>query len=310
MNGAVENGRDGAAGWQPREGNRQRAMWEVAKMEAERPGRPRTGATSESGTVGENRSSTGLETDRDNDSSAQWKSRLYGDGMLVERSPMLEVLRQSIKPERLIRLESVLMNRCGSVTLLLENLFDAHNGAAVLRTCECFGVQYVHVLESIETFQHARTDRLTRRGITMASDQWLRIYRSYDIDECIARLRVGGYTLVGTALGDARSESILRVDFEAMDKVCIVLGNEERGLSAAMRARCDRLVHIPMVGFSQSLNVSVSAACILYQLYQSGRIRPDLRGEEMRDLYTRWIVRANRNAKHLIAKHGFDFDEL
>lgn len=254
----------------------------------------------------------------------------YGDSAdaVVPRTPMLDMLQQGISAERLIRLQSVLANWCGSVRVLLENLGDARNGAAVLRTAEGFGLQHVHVLESVHPFRHenggaatgpsesqqpssSSSSLLLSRSITVACDQWLRIHRSYSLRDTMRQLRGAQQrcTVVGTVL-DPAAESIFDVDFEAMERVCVVLGNEERGLSAAMRQQCDRLVYVPMVGFSQSFNVSVTAACVLYHLYAVGRIRPDLSREEARQLYTMWVVRTNRNAKHLIAKHGFDYPEL
>jgi tRNA (guanosine-2'-O-)-methyltransferase len=238
----------------------------------------------------------------------------YGDQGLIPRSFFLDLLRGRLRPNRVARMEAVLRKRCECVTVLLENLAHPHNGAAILRTCECFGIQYIHVLESIEVFRcHSPTvpdEGWATRGVSRSCDQWLHIRRFHRMDECLACLRANGYQIVGTSLDTERSVPIDAVDFGAMSRICVVLGNEERGLSNAMQRNCDVLIHLPMVGFSQSLNVSVAAACILYHLRMRGCIQADLKQEQLRELYTRWLVRANRNTRRVLERNGIDYDEI
>lgn len=245
---------------------------------------------------------------------ADTRPAFYGDGGLVPRSFFLDLLRGRLRPNRVARMETVLRQRCERVTVLLENLAHPHNGAAILRTCECFGIQYIHVLESIEVFRcHSPTvpdDGWSTRSVSRSCDQWLHIRRFHRMDECMACLRAGGYQIVGTTLDAERSLPIDAVDLGTIPRICIVLGNEERGLSAAMQRHCDMLVHLPMLGFSQSLNVSVAAGCILYHLRMAGCIQADLKPEQMRELYTRWLVRANRNTRRVLERNGIDYDEI
>jgi tRNA (guanosine-2'-O-)-methyltransferase len=258
-------------------------------------------------------SSRGLEADPQSPPLAR-PQRFYGDGGLVPRSCFLDLLRGRLRPKRVARMEQVLLQRCERVTLLLENLADPHNGAAILRTCECFGIQFVHVLESIESFRcHSHTvpdDCGSTRGVSRSCDQWLRIRRFHQLNECLASLRANGYSLIGTTLDTTRSVPIDNVDFTSLKRICIVLGNEERGLSSAMQRHCEQLIHLPMVGFSQSLNVSVAAACMLYHLRMKGCIQPDLSPEQVQDLYTRWLVRANRNLRPVLERNGIKYDEI
>lgn len=115
-------------------------------------------------------------------------------------------------------------------------------------------------------------------------------------------LKNQGFTLIATCL-DEDAIPISQVDYSKMDKVCVMFGNEERGLSWALRDAADVKVYIPMVGFSQSFNISVSCAMALFHLRERGLIAPDLDDALLNELYLRWLLMSTKKAATIIRKH-------
>lgn len=168
-------------------------------------------------------------------------------GTRVPRSDLLNLFRCAVKPARIWRIEQALLQRCTNVTVCLENLVDPANGSACMRTCEGLGMSEVHVVESYEPFR-------TSTGITMNADKWLAAHRYRHCMDAVNSLKRAGFTLIATCL-DEDAVPLDDVDFTSLNKVAVLLGNEERGLSLAMRENADMKVCIPMTGFSQSLNI-------------------------------------------------------
>lgn len=166
---------------------------------------------------------------------------------------VIEALSPWVTPERFQRIQSVLEARLDSVTVVVDGLHDPHNGAAILRSADAFGVHTVHAIEWHESFA-------VSRGVSQGSHKWIRAFRHSTEDECIATLQTHNYTLCAThPQGDLQP-----ADLAQLPRVALVLGNERSGISSQLRAACHHSVRIPMVGFVESLNVSVSAAILLY----------------------------------------------
>ena len=162
-------------------------------------------------------------------------------------------LEPFVTAARLARMRQVLAQRLAWFTVVLDNLFDPHNISAVLRSCDAFGVQNVHVIESVETFK-------VNREISMRADKWLTLHRWRSFAECRTALKRRRFTLLATSV----AADALPLDAAPCDRrVAVVLGNEHRGVSEATRAACDGVVTIPMHGFVESLNVSVAAALVI-----------------------------------------------
>ena len=176
----------------------------------------------------------------------------------MPRSPLESILT----PARVAIMRRVLARRLGRIVIVLDNLHDRHNTSAVLRSCDAFGVQEIHVVESIEAFT---VNPLVSQGV----ERWLTIRRWPSFGACAAHLRRRRFALYATALGaDAHPIHDLPLD----RKIAIVFGNEHRGVADADHARCDGNVLIPMHGFTQSLNVSVAVAVALAVLTEKLRI--------------------------------------
>lgn len=114
-------------------------------------------------------------------------------GSVIQRTPMLDLLRQQLKKSRLEKMEQTLMKRCGSVQVLFENLHDPHNGAACMRTCEGHGLQHVHVIEAFEPFQYAE-------GVAMSADKWMSIHRYKNLYDAVDTLKKQNMVLVAVSI--------------------------------------------------------------------------------------------------------------
>ncbi|HOX25840.1 MAG TPA: RNA methyltransferase [Candidatus Krumholzibacteria bacterium] len=212
----------------------------------------------------------------------------------ARRAELERQLRAVIRPRRLDRMEQVLARRTRRLTVLFEDLYDPHNASAVMRSAECFGVQDIHVVERERRFRpHTRVVRGAAR--------WLTVLRYGSIDEAAAALRAGGYALVATTV-DPASPPIDAVSLDRPLAVCF--GTEEVGLSPAALAAADLRVHVPMVGFTESLNVSVTAALCLRALTERLRAGAgwELDAVERDALRLCWLMQEGAKARALTVK--------
>jgi tRNA (guanosine-2'-O-)-methyltransferase len=157
-------------------------------------------------------------------------------------------------PGRKARIDEVVASRTRTLTVVMEAFCDPQNVNAVLRTCEAFGVQEVHVVEG----PMKPYDR--NKKISQNADKWLDLRRWKRTADCLAHLRARGFRIYAAHLGDG---SRPLADLSFAEKVALVFGNESRGVSDEALALCDARYAIPMRGFVQSLNVSVAVAVSL-----------------------------------------------
>jgi tRNA (guanosine-2'-O-)-methyltransferase len=162
---------------------------------------------------------------------------------------------------RRARIETVLDGRMPSVHVAIEAPSDPHNAAAVVRTCEALGALSVHVIAAEARALHAR-------AVTQGSFHWVHTHHHPRLDDFLAQARAAGpLRLYGACMDGSVPVTRLPVD----EPLCLVLGNEQRGLSPAARRACDALFHVPMVGMSESLNLSVAAAISLHEVMRRKR---------------------------------------
>ena len=165
---------------------------------------------------------------------------------------------------RRARVEGVLARRQPDLALVLEDIHDLHNVAAILRTCDAVGVPRIHLIYSTEEPPVGSFARTTSAGAA----KWIDASRHGSVEDCFAALHADGFTIFAAAFEPA-ARDLYAVDFRR--PTAIVLGNEERGLSDAARAQADASLMIPMMGMVQSLNVSVAAAVVLYEALRQRR---------------------------------------
>lgn len=190
------------------------------------------------------------------------------------------------------RIDGVVAARTRSFTLVLERIGDPHNIAAILRSCEAFGVQDVHVVE------HEQHGFRLNQKITQGCDKWLDLRFHRSIEDCAAALKAQGFAFCVSDLAEG-AEPYWALPFE--QKLAVVVGNEQDGISDACRRLADRRFVIPMLGFSQSFNVSVTAAICLALMREKRREKgivgdlsePDA-GELRRRFYELAVKQAGR----------------
>lgn len=185
----------------------------------------------------------------------------FASGANFERDKAyLEFLSQFITDERRQRFEEVLDQRTRHITVVLEDIFQPHNASAVLRTCDLRGVQDIHI---VENYNHYAVNP----EVVMGSTKWLSLYHYDETDfntpTAFERLHEEGYKIVATCPHrDDFTPEALPLD----QPVALVFGTEKEGLSDYAVEHADMHVQIPMYGFTESYNISVSAALLLYTL--------------------------------------------
>lgn len=176
---------------------------------------------------------------------------------------LLTYLEGFISEERKDRFISILKNRTKYITVAIEDVYQMHNTSAVIRSCESFGIQEAHVIEG-------RFGKRLDKNIAMGAQQWVDISRYATSTEAIDILKRDGYKIVATS---PHADSSLLTDFQLNSPVVLFFGTEKEGLSTEVLDKADMSLKIPMVGFTESLNISVSAAIILQDLTSKLRKR-------------------------------------
>ncbi|WP_196894803.1 TrmH family RNA methyltransferase [Aureivirga marina] len=178
----------------------------------------------------------------------------------------LKYLEQFVTPERQALFDKVLEERTRHFTVVLEDLYQKHNTSAVVRSCDIFGVQDVHIIEKKYNSQ-------VSRHVAKGAQKWLDFhqYNSFDDDNtgnCIKSLKEKGYQIIATT---PHNDSCFLPDFDITKKSAFVFGVEKEGVSERMMQEADGFLKIPMYGFTESFNISVAAAVILNDV--TGRMR-------------------------------------
>jgi len=173
-------------------------------------------------------------------------------------------------PDRKERIDRVVASRTRTLTLVMEAFCDPQNVNAVLRTCDAFGIQEVHVVEGREK----PYDR--NKKISQNADKWLDVVRWRSTRECLEHLKARGFTICATHL-DGGARALGELSFAG--PVALVFGSEHRGVSADALALADVRFAIPMHGFVQSLNVSVAAAVALARAVERREVERGRHGD-------------------------------
>ncbi|MEJ6792244.1 MAG: RNA methyltransferase [Lacinutrix sp.] len=166
---------------------------------------------------------------------------------------LLEHLETFLTEHRLERFHNVIDKRTKFFTVATEDVYQLHNTSAVIRSCDVFGIQEVNIVEETNT---KRIDR----EIAMGAQKWVDLNRYQSIKSCIKDLKSKGYQIVATT---PHTDDCDLHDFDVTKKSCFFFGRETEGLSEEVLKEADVFMKIPMVGFTESLNISVSAAIIL-----------------------------------------------
>ncbi len=166
---------------------------------------------------------------------------------------LVTYLESYLTEHRKARFQKVLSQRTKHFTVATEDVYQLHNTSAVMRSCDVFGIQELHVIEEQNV---KRIDR----EIAMGAQKWVDLHRYHSAKNCIDSLKAKGYQIVATT---PHTNDCLLQDFDVTKKSCFFFGRETEGLSDTVINEADAFLKIPMVGFTESLNISVSAAIIL-----------------------------------------------
>lgn len=168
----------------------------------------------------------------------------------------LHYLQQFITPERKSKIQEILSIRTNFITIALEDVYQLHNTSAVMRSCEIFGVQNLHVIEQ-------RFGKRVDAEIAMGSQKWVDIHRYQNMQDAVNLFKENQYQIVATTPHEG---SISLDDFEITKPIAILFGTERHGLSEEILEQADVKIKIPMQGFTESFNISVAASLVMYDL--------------------------------------------
>jgi tRNA (guanosine-2'-O-)-methyltransferase len=176
--------------------------------------------------------------------------------MSKNKLALLAYLENFMSENRKNRFIDVLKNRTNHFTIAMEDVFQLHNTSAVMRSCEVFGIQQLNVIEE-------KYGKTIDKEIAMGAEKWVDINRFSTIQNCIDDLRSKGYQIIATT---PHNESCMLDEFDVTKKSAIFFGTERDGLSEEVIQQADGFIKIPMVGFTESLNISVSAALVIQDI--------------------------------------------
>lgn len=203
-------------------------------------------------------------------------------------SRLIQFLSEFVTSERLALFNKILSFRTNYITVVLEDIFQTQNASAVLRTADCFGVQNVHVIENRNVFR-------VNPDVVRGASNWVSVkrYNKEDLNtiSAIRKLKADGYRIIATSPHEHD------VDLENFDlekgKAAFIFGTERPGLTDLAMLEADEFMKIPMVGFTESLNVSVSVAVTLHHLTHKLRNHPEidwhLNDQEKQKLMLHWL---------------------
>ncbi|MCK5201739.1 MAG: RNA methyltransferase [Spirochaetales bacterium] len=210
---------------------------------------------------------------------------------------LIQYFKTFITDNRLGKMDKVLSMRTRYLTVVLENIYQPHNASAVLRSCDGFGVQDVHIIENSNSYR-------INPGVSLGSSQWLTLHK-YNTEKensitAIKRLKANGYRIVATT--PHKKDQNLEVFDLSKGKIALFFGTEMHGLSDIVLENADEFMKIPMYGFVESFNISVSCAISLHNL--SHRLRESdidwkIDAFEKEKILLEWMRNSVKNAASL-----------
>lgn len=205
---------------------------------------------------------------------------------------LLEYLQTFLTERRHMLFDKVLAERTRHITVAVEDVYQLHNTSAVIRSCESFGVQDIHVIEEVNA---KRIDR----EIAMGAQKWVDVHRHTSTKECLRALKAKGYRIVATT---PHQKAHNLQDFDVTKKAAIFFGRETEGLSQTVLDEADDYIYIPMVGFTESLNISVSAAITLQHLMakvKDSQVKWQFTAQELFDKKLDWTRKMIKDVERI-----------
>jgi tRNA (guanosine-2'-O-)-methyltransferase len=215
----------------------------------------------------------------------------------MNKEELLAELEQFLTPSRIEKFRGVLSNRTRHFTVAVENIFQSHNASAVMRSCDCFGIQDLHVIANHNKYKLSK-------DVAMGAEKWVDMHSYYkkenNTQDCIDHLKAEGYQIVATT---PHTNDVLLPDFDVRKKSAFFFGTEISGLSDIVLDQADAFVRIPMYGFTESYNISVSAALVLHDVVtrlKRSDVNWALSDEELLDKKIDWSVKSIRSGEQIL----------
>jgi tRNA (guanosine-2'-O-)-methyltransferase len=212
------------------------------------------------------------------------------------KTNLITYLEGFVTEKRKNTFKNILLNRTRHFTVVLEDIFQQHNSSAVIRSCDVFGIQDIHI---IENKYHSKVSRHVAKG----SQKWLNL-NNYKEDknntkDCLTRLKNEGYQIIATS---PHNNTCTLHDLDISKKSAFIFGVEKSGVSEQVLINSDEILTIPMVGFTESLNISVAAAIILENLtnkLRNSNYQWRLSEKEQEIIYANWLEKSIKNVDEI-----------
>ena len=213
---------------------------------------------------------------------------------------LISYLSKVITPERFSLFNKIIKDRTRYMTVVLEDIFQPHNASAVLRSCDCFGVQDVHIIENENEYK-------VNPDVALGSSKWLNLYKYNEAENntlsTINALKKKGYRIIATT---PHNDDVNLENFDiSKGKFALMFGSEQPGLSNIAMENADEFLKIPMFGFTESFNISVSAAVILHHLslkLRQSDIKFKLSEDEQNTIILEWLKQSIKKSDLIIEK--------
>ena len=213
----------------------------------------------------------------------------------MHEQALSEYLESFLTDNRKRVINKVLENRTRYVTVVLEDIYQSQNASAIVRTCDCLGIQNIHIIEDRNKF-------VLNPDVIRGADGWLDIQKHKNTQQSIDNLKQQGYRIIATS----PHEGCVTPDNINLQngKTAIIFGTESSGITNIVKTCADEFLHIPMFGFTESLNISVAAAITLYSItnrLHSSTLDWQLTRKEIADIKLKWLLKTIKKS-HLLEK--------
>lgn len=215
----------------------------------------------------------------------------------MNKKELLVELQRFLSSERIQKFDAVLAHRTRHFTVAVENLFQSHNASAVMRNCDCFGIQDLHVIANHNQYELSK-------DVAMGAEKWVDMHSYYEKEnntqDCIDKIKSQGFQMVATT---PHTNDVFLPDFDVTKRSAFFFGTERDGLSDIVLDQADAFVRIPMYGFTESYNISVSAALVLHDVVtrlKKSNVNWRLSEEEVLDKKVDWAVKSIRSGEQIL----------
>ncbi|MGB3585142.1 MAG: RNA methyltransferase [Tunicatimonas sp.] len=220
-----------------------------------------------------------------------------------ESQKLYQYLSKFLSESRMQRFEEVLRWRTRHFTVAVEDIYQQHNASAIIRTCDCLGIQDISIMERGNEFKLAQ-------GMARGAEKWIDVHYysepplTNSVTACLDNLKSQGYQIAAAAPHYAQQNP---QSFDIQVRTAFFLGHEKRGLSEEVIDRADQRIAVPAFGFTESYNVSVAAALLLYELiarlHQSTKINWQLSEAEKRAKRIDWAKKSIQNVEKILERY-------